>query len=168
MGRTQVRLMLESWWRRWCAVELRTRDRNANVTTTGTAETESGIHVLGMGKWCATNVLMRRKRRLSIQRVIRVDAPKKELCERELGGCICQSGTVWGSLSRYILKQSGAGLGTRRALERMHRSKNSAKESCVAASAHVTSLGLPVLLVSVLHEGLHEGGVELYAGRGVW
>ena len=160
--------MLECWWRWWCAVELRTRDRNANVTTTGTAETESGIHVLGMVKWCATNVPMRRKRRLSIQRVIGVDAPKKELCERELGGCICESGTVWGSLSRCILKQSGAGLGTRRALERMHRSKNSAKESCVAASANVTSSGCQCCWGSVLHEGLHEGGVELYAGRGVW
>ena len=57
---------------------------------------------------------MRRKSRLSIQRVIGVDAPRKELCERELGGCICESGPVWGSLTRCILKQSGAGLGTRR------------------------------------------------------
>ena len=39
-----------------CAIELRTWDRNANVTATGTGETESGIHVLGMGNWGATNV----------------------------------------------------------------------------------------------------------------
>ena len=39
---------------------------------------------------------------------------KKELCERELGGCICDGGPVWRSLSRCILKQSGTGLGTRR------------------------------------------------------
>ena len=51
MERAQGRLNLESWRRRWCSVELRAWDRSANVTTTGTAETESGIRVLGMGKW---------------------------------------------------------------------------------------------------------------------
>ena len=114
MGRAQGRLNHETWWRHWCSVELRAWDRSANETTTGTAETGSGIHVLGMVIWGATEVPMRRERRLSIQRVIGLDAPKKELCERELGGCICKSGTVWKSMSRYILKQGGAGLGTRR------------------------------------------------------
>ena len=93
MGRALGSLNLETWWRRWCTVELRAWDRGANVTTAGAAHADSGIHVLGLMRWCATEVLLRRESGLSIQWVIEVDAPNKELCERER--CICESGTVW-------------------------------------------------------------------------
>ena len=49
MVRAQGRLNLETWWRRWCCVELCAWDRCANITTTGAADTESGIHDGGSG-----------------------------------------------------------------------------------------------------------------------
>ena len=67
MKRAHGSLNLETWWWWWCTVELRAWDRGANVTTTGTADTESGIHALGIVRWGATKVPVRRESRLSIQ-----------------------------------------------------------------------------------------------------
>ena len=56
-----------------------------------------------------------------------------------------------------------------RALERMLRSKNSAKESCVAASVNETPRGLPVLLETcALLRSLHPTEVEPCVEKGVW
>ena len=62
----------------------------------------------------------------------------------------------------------GLGKWSGRALEKMHRSKNSAKESCVAIPANVAGIVLLVLLESVHHEGLHATEVGPSAERGVW
>ena len=38
--RVHGRPNLETWWRRWCTVELRSWDGSANITITGTTDTE--------------------------------------------------------------------------------------------------------------------------------
>ena len=83
----------------------------------------------------------------------------KELRERESGGRISRSNAVRRSLRGCICGRGGGALEV--------ATKNSAKESCVAASASVAGIVLPVLLESVLHGGLHECNVELCVGRGV-
>ena len=82
----------------------------------------------------------------AIQRVFGVDAPEKELRERELGGRISRSSAV-GRSACVAASRSRVGLGCGRgggATKRWQRSKNSANESCVAASASVASMTLPV------------------------
>ena len=70
------------------------------------------------------------------------------LCEIPRSACPSRPGGGGGvPLGSHVLGLTrGEGRGGR-ALKRMHRSKNSVKERCVAASAKVTSLGLPLSLV---------------------
>ena len=66
MWRAHVRLNLETWRRWWCTVELHAWGGIANITISGT-DTESGIDMLGMVRWGAAEVPLRRESRLSIQ-----------------------------------------------------------------------------------------------------
>ena len=80
--------------------------------------------------------------------VFGVGASKKELRERELGGRISVEKSA--SRSRVGLG-CGRGGGT---LKRLQRSKNSANESCVAASASVADITWPVTSRSGAHRNL--------------
>ena len=83
----------------------------------------------------------------AIQRVFGIDASKKELCERELGGLISRSSAVRKSLRSSIWKWGGLGCGRGGgAIKRLQRCKNSRNESCVAALASEVDITSPVTL----------------------
>ena len=98
---SQECLSFETWWQRWCTVEPHAWDRGANVSTAhaaAAAETVDGGDVTGLVKRGAIDVPTYWWWGRAI------DAPEKELCERELGGRISGSGAVLGSLRSCVQK----------------------------------------------------------------